>query len=617
MTEKPQKEMETKEVDNKAELLSLLNMRADRAERFTTSEFIESVKRDINGYEAKSPNVAGITGITTSRAVQDALNSRYDYVIPMIFTNTEAAKAELFDRIPDLIFKGRGQDDDVKKEKIDATYEYLKDKLDLESFAWSAAHWFILSGFVSATIGYDVKTHKEKVYDPESQEELMDETGSPVMRPVYDNDDPTIEVDNPLKTFFAPSSEFDIDASKVDYKVWWSTLGVEEIKDKYGIKLEGNYTEEFTKDGDEKHPDCQKVKTYFYCGTLPEEMSKLVEDWEAGAIYYIIFTTGKILFSERKPRKSYKLCRWYSQPNKFFGFGFGAIGAQFQKEKSTRVGQRIRLADVAAYPKYAVKNDGKNKIDPGQLKDPRELVVIPYETDAPSIIQPGDLSNVVTAAEQSAESDAQAAFGMLDISSGAQQSSTVKTATGQTIFAEAAARRLRQAKRLFMKFYRACVIELFKQCQENWNEEKLISITDADGVDKEIAVSKYDLQDIDFDKDLDIDAESVSVNKDVVRQQMIDLYDKVKDDPMVKRDVVFKDMLRIGFNQQNPARYIKESMVAPGTPLVNPQTGEQFVIGEGGDIQPAQPEMPTEQSSEVTPAPTQPGISGGVAGQAY
>jgi len=558
---------------NTQDLLSLLNTRLDRAERFTTDEFIDSVKRNITDYEAKTPGINDLLAKTSSQSIQLALNSRYDYVIPMIFTNTEAAKAEMFDRLPDLIFKGRGKDDDTKKEKVEATYEYLKDKLDLESFAWNAAHWFILSGFTGANIGYKVSTHNEKVYDPKTEEEILDEEGKPSMRPVYDDDDPTIEVDNPLRTFYSPSSEFDVDGNKVDYKVWWSTMGVEEIEETYGEKMEGNYTEEYTKEDDKEKTDCQKVKIFFYCGTIPEENKDQVENWEAGAIYYIIFTPGKVLFSERKDRKTFKLCRWYSQPNKFFGFGFGNIGAQFQKEKSTRVGQRIRLADAAAYFKYAVKNDGKNKIDPNQLKDPRELTVLFYETEAPSVLQPGDLSGVVSAAEQSAESDAQAAFGMLDISLGAQNSTTVKTATGQTIFAEASQKRIRQAKRLFMKFYRACVIELFKQCQENWNEDKLISITDENGQTKEVPISKYDLKDIDFDKDLEIDSESVSVNKDVVRQQMIELYDKVKDDPTVDRQAVFRDLIRIGFGQNNPDRYIKQAIIEPGTTLVNPSTG--------------------------------------------
>lgn len=613
----------TKEKE-KPSLLQLLNSRKERAEKFTSDEFIQQVKRDVEAYEAKMPGISDILGKTSANRLQMALNYRYDYVIPMVFTNTEAAKASLFERLPDLIIRGRGEDDDIKAMKINAVYEYLKDKLDLDTFAWTAAHWFILSGFVSSTIGYKTEAHREKIYDEETSEVMLDEMGEEVIQEAYSYDDPTIEVDDPLKTWFAPASKFDVDAHGVDYKVWWDALDPKDIEKMYGEKIEGNYEEEYSdsKDDEKIKGDSKKCKTYFYCGQLPEDVKDDVENYSEDSEYYVIFTSNKILYLEKKKRKTYKLCRWYANPNDFFGYGYGRIGAPFQKEKSTRVGQRIRLADIAAYPKYAVKNDGKNKIKPEQLKDPRENIIIPYETEVPTILQPGNLSGVVTEAEQAAESDAQAAFGLLDISSGAQESSTVKTATGQTIFAEASQRRIKQAKRIFMKFYRACLIELFKQCQDNWHEGKLITITDDEGNSQDITVTREDLKDIDFDKDIIIDAESVSVNKDVVREQMIALYDKVKDDPLIERKTIFKDMIRKGFEVSNPDRYIKKSELPVGATLVDPSTGEQYTIDEGGELVPASqmaetaPSSP-DQSNSGMPAPSQSGMSGAMAGSPY
>lgn len=605
-------------------LLKVLNSRKERAEKFTSDEFIDQVKRDVEAYEAKMPGISDILGAKTSNRLQQALNYRYDYVIPMVFTNTEAAKASLFERLPDLIIKSRGKDDDEKAMKINAVYEYLKDKLDLDTFAWDAAHWFILSGFVSATIGYKTETHKEKVYDKE--EIMLDENGQEVIEEKYDYDDPTIEVDNPLKTWFAPSSKFDVDAKGVDYKVWWDALDSKYIKEQYGEEVEGNYEEEVSNGDDKSNKDAKKCKTFFYCGCLPEEAKDDVEaygeTYSENSEYYVIFNNNKVLFVQRKLRKTYKLCRWYANPTDFFGYGFGKIGTPFQREKSVRVGQRIRLADIAAYPKYTVKNDGKNKIKPEQLKDPRENILLEYETEAPNVLQPGNLSGVVTEAEQSAESDAQAAFGLLDISSGAQESSTVKTATGQTIFAEASQRRIKQAKRIFMKFYRACLIELFKQCQDNWDSEKLVTITDEEGNSEEISITRNDLKDIDFDKDIIIDAESVSVNKDVVREQMIALYDKVKDDPLIERKTIFKDMLRRGFEITNPDRYIKQSNIPAGTQLIDPSTGEQYIIDEGGELVPASQmaeQAPSSPEEGINPmsAPSQAGMSGAVAGGAF
>lgn len=601
----------------KLALLQLLNSRRERAEKFTSDEFIQQVKRDIEAYEAKMPGIDDVLGKNSSNRLQQALNYRYDYIIPLVFTNTEAAKASLFERLPDLIIRSRGKDDDLKAEKIDAVYDYLKDKLDLDTFAWTAAHWFILSGFTSATIGYKTVTRKEKVYD-EMGEVMLDENGEELTQEVYEYDDPTIEVDNPLRTWFAPSGKFDVDAKDVDYKVWWDALDPKDIEKMYGEKVEGNYEEEYSEEKDESlKKDTKKCKTYFYCGKLPESCSEDVKNYSEDSEYYVIFTPNKILYTKKKSRKTYKLCRWYANPTNFFGYGFGKIGTPFQKEKSTRVGQRIRLADIAAYPKYAVKNDGKNKINPDQLKDPRENVIIPYESEVPTILQPGNLSGVVSEAEQSAESDAQAAFGLLDISGGAQESSTVKTATGQTIFAEASQRRIKQAKRMFMKFYRACIIELFKQCQDNWDSEKIITLTDDDGNTEDISVTRDDLKNIDFDKDIIIDAESVSVNKDVVREQMIALYDKIKDDPLVERKAVFKDMVRKGFDVSDPNRYIKQSTIPAGTTLVDPSTGEQYTIDEGGELIPASQMAETAPSSPDQTATSQAGMSGAMAGSAY
>ena len=77
---------------------------------------------------------------------------------------------------------------------------------------------------------------------------------------------------------------------------------------------------------------------------------------------------------------------------------------------------------------------------------------------------------------------------------------------------------------------------LLKLCQANWQSDKLVTITDEEsGEDMEVNISPDDLSDIDFDKDVDIDPESVTINKDVLRAQAIELYNITKDDPLVER----------------------------------------------------------------------------------
>ncbi len=225
-----------------------------------------------------------------------------------------------------------------------------------------------------------------------------------------------------------------------------------------------------------------------------------------------------------------------------------------------------------------------------------------YETEPPALLQPGNLAEVVTASEQAADRDAQQAFGLMDLSQGTQNTTTVDTATGQTIFAEAAERRVRMAKKTFMRFYKEIVIMLLKLAQQNWEETKMVSITDDDGQDTLESVSREDLADVDFDHDIEIDTESTSVNKDLVREQYIALYDKVKDDPLINRRPVFQDMVRYGFDVKSPERYMKDLELPPGTMLID-QNGNQYTVDESGELisAHAQEEMATP-SGEETPA---------------
>jgi hypothetical protein len=564
-------------------LLQLLKDRFTQAEKFTKKKYIDDVTRSVEDYEAREMN---LTEVVKSSGM-DAINKRYEFVIPLIFTNTEAMKSSLWDRLPDLIFKGRGAQDDDKKRKVEAAYEYLKDKLDLESFAVNASHWFILTGFVSAHASFKSEAYDVPMYDELGQPILDPLTGQPQMQTLYSYNDPVLELSDPEKEYFSAEAEFSVDAKGVPFQFRKKLMTVEEIKRIYDVKVEPDAQldiEGYNKESDaEVADDTKRATVYFYYGSIPEELKEEVEDWQPGAEYYIIYTSKKILYKERRDERLCRLAKWYGTPNSFFGFGLGKIGRQFQKEKSIRRGQQIRLADVAAFPKYAIKNDGVNNINLKDLLDPRAEVVILYESEAPQILQPGNLAQVVTAAEESADRDAQQAFGLMDLSSGAQQSSTVDTATGQTIFAEAAEKRVRFAKKTFMKFYQSVVIMLLKLAQENWDETKLITITDEEGNDVDVQVSREDLSDINFDTDIEIDAESASVNKDVEREQYISLYDKTKDDPIINRRPLFQDMVRYGFKIRSPERYMRELDLPPGTILMD-QQGNQYIIDKTGDL---------------------------------
>lgn len=580
-------------------LLDCLKDRYSQAEKYTKANFIDDIERSVSDYDAREVSLAD----TIKSSGAKGINQRYEFVIPLIFTNTESMKASLWDRLPDLIFKGRGTDDEDKKRKVEAAYKYLKDKLDLETFAFAASHWFILGGFVSAFASFKSETYDAPIYDDNGTPQIDPLTGETSSQTLYSYNDPVLELGDPRKVFYSSESEYSINADKVPFLFRTKLMTVEEIEKTYGVKVDpdtelsiNNY------DAKENQDDIKRSKVCFYLGSLPEQVKKEVKDWESGVDFMVIYTDKKILYNERQAEKLCKLAKWYGQPNAFFGFGFGKIGRQFQKEKSIRRGQEIRLADVAAYPKWAIKNDGVNKIDISKLIDPRENIVLTYESDPPSILAPGDLSKVVTAAAQEADQDAQQAFGMMDISQGSQNATVVKTATGQSIFADAAEKRVKLAKNNFMKFYQAVVIMLLKLCQANWDEEKLVTITDEDGQEQEVSISREDLQGIDFDKDIEINAESASSNKDVMRQQYISLYDKVKDDPLIDRKPVFKDMVRYGFDIRSPERYLNKSTLQPGMALSD-QMGNQYVVDKSGQVVSAQDmnELGTPSGQDNTP----------------
>lgn len=596
-------------------LLDLLNLRKETSTTFS-EDFHNRVKRDLKVYNAEQPTVLDALNIDLS----DIPNKRYQFTIPLVFTNHEAMMASMFDRLPELMFTKGGQQDETKKQKVQAAYEYLQDKLDLEMVLTDVAWWMILSGFSSAHNSYQVISREVPLYDQMTGEPVIDPTTGEVMTRVeYEYDDPVVEVGDPEKESYSPESEFTFDAKKVPFYIRTKKLSVQEIKDKYNKDVDPDTTLDGAKDvKDGVKSDVDRVMTYFFSGTLPKDVSGQVKGWTADTIYYIIFTSKEVIYKktvQEHVKLNESLCRivkWLGAPTDFYGFGLGKLLAPFQREKSIRRGQMIRYADVAAYPKILVKSD--SKIDDSALNDPRENRVLIYADEKPEYLQPPQISQIVGDTNELADKDAQQVSGLMDISAGSQSSGTVDTATGQSIFADAAEKRVRKAKRTLMKWYKSEVILLLKLCQANWQSDKLVTITDeTTGDSQEVTVNAQDLSDIDFDKDVDIDPESVSINKDVLRAQAIELYNMTKDDPIVERREVVKHVYQNGFNVNDPERFIKEVEVPPGTVLVDPQSGQQFVVGESGELvsQQTQNEMaePTDQGS---PATTEAGIMGGV-----
>lgn len=542
-------------------LLDLLKYRLEVAKAFT-KEHQDEVERCVDDYELKRTEEEKLSLLNNP-------NKRYEFKIPYIFATHESMLSSMFDRVPDLVMRKRGVNDEEKVRKIKAAYEYLVDKLNLEGVMTESAWWFLLTGFVTAHGSYKSEYREVPVVNPDTGEVEVDEMGEPVTRIEYTYDDPVVRVGKPDKEFYSPESEFTNEGDKIPYMFTEEMMDVETIKNTYEKKVDPD-AEVKVEDLKSKKDstDLKRAKVYMYYGRIPEDTTdtKQIKDWDKNTEAYIVFTNKEILYAEGM--KNGKLCRfgkWHGRPTSFFGFGIGKTLREIQIEMSVRRGQQMRYADVAAFPKIAV--DVNTEFDSKAILDPREQVVLLYKDKPPAYLTPPDLSNTLLITEEKAREDAQFISGMLDLSKGAQDSQVVKTATGQTIFAEAAEKRIKQAKRQFGRYWRSVIVMLLELARDNWQEDKIALITDQNGMEQEISISSEDLKDIDFDLDLDIDMESVSVNKEALRAQSIELYDKFKDDPMIDRKMVVEKVLRDGFNENDPERFITEQGMQGNTPM--------------------------------------------------
>lgn len=604
--ENPEQDLEKYPED---QLLPFLQARKKLAKSFT-KQYREEVDKCIADYEAKEETLDFLHK-------KLSVNRRYEFVIPYIFATHESFLSSIFEKAPDLIITGRGAKDDKKARVVKAAYEYIWDKLDLDAFVTNSAWWFLLTGMASADIGFKSEFREVPAIDPDTGDEMVDEFGEPIMTIVYDYNDPTVETDEPKKIYFSPESRYSPDAKKIPYFFREALMYKDDVEDIYGRRPSATDELEISDlDADELkkfQDELDRTKTFKYYGSIPKKHEKLVNQilekkamesgeepdyWELNAPFYVCFTSSEVLHIEKRERdnRAIRTVRWHGRPDRFFGFGLGKTLRQFQKELSIRRGQQIRYADVAAYAKIAL--EATSTTDPKSLQDPRENVVVTYTDKPPSYIAPPDLSNTLVLTEEKAREDAQFVSGMLDMSKGAQDSRTVDTATGQMIFAESAEKRVKKARKELGKYLREVVIQLLKLCAMYWDETKLYTITDEDGNDIDVLMTAEDLRDIDFDTDIDIDLESISVNKDIMREQVVALYDKTKDDPLIERRRVFKLLLRDGFNIKNPDLYIKESELHPGMVLVEPESGQQFEVGEDGELMPVEVQ---QELAEPTP----------------
>jgi hypothetical protein len=366
-----------------------------------------------------------------------------------------------------------------------------------------------------------------------------------------------------MRTFYAPDSEFDVKgANRIPYFVREKLMEKPQVARQYEISEdEIQASEELKISGykantPEGKDDIKRVRVMYYCGQLPKDVAEEVDDYSEEAIYYVVHTTDKIL-SINVDNKYTTLAKWFGSPNDFFGFGIGKTLRSVQKEMSIRRGQQVRYADLYAFPWLTI--EAGTQLDPNALQDVQKRKPLVYTGTPPQFIVPPTMPATIVNADQIARSDAQFISGTLDLSKGAQETNTVKTATGQQLFAQSADKRINKARKALGKFFKYSVINLFKLCADNWEEGKIITITDEEGMTNDIPVDLEMLKTVDFDTDIDISLDNIMVNENTLAERAIALYDKIKDDPMVDRQAIFVDfLLKKGFRIKNPEKYITQ-----------------------------------------------------------
>lgn len=584
-------------------LLQTLNTIVSVNKAFT-KKFHDEVKRNLDDYEAVRTEV-GRDGKKSGVYNRHVTSSRYDITVPYIFATHESMTSAFFENMPDLVISGRTSKTD-KVEIIKATYEYLKDTADLDEFLGISAWWFFLVGMVKADVEF--KSEIES-YTPQldmAGQPMVDEMGEAVQIPVYAYNDPYATVENPLKVFFSPESEFTIDGKKVPNYVKERLVSVDEIMDVYGVEVDPDTSLEVDDLGDEKGSDgyLKRAKVFYFYGQLPstvkDDLAEKGVEWSYKQNYKIYFTKNELLLAEEITEKPCKFARFYTNLNKFFGFGLGKTLKPFQEDMSVRRSQQIAYADRFAFPWLTVPND--TKVDPKALMDYQKRTPLTYSGDKPpEYIVPPQMPSAITDADAASRSDAQFVSGTLDISKGAQQTNTVKTATGQQLFAQSQDKRLQKARKAIAKYYREVVIQMFKQARDNWGDDhKEVTYTSDDGQSMDIVITAEDLKDIDFDTDIDFNLDNVSVNQDIMSQRWISLLEQSVNVVTADQDKIFKKVLKESYKIPNPEFYTKV------VPEIDPNTGLPMADPMGGMPPTENPEsIPQEQSmgGQLAPQP--------------
>lgn len=524
----------------------------DRASKFT-SPFNTEVKQNNRIYE----DIPSSLDLSVDNMQRTRAMLRKNKRLPsfVVFQSVESAKASLLDKLFNIVVKFRGGTDDDVRGIVENVIRYIEKQGGFEDIQIKLAHQYLLHGFVSA--------HATISDNPREDEDV----------------DPTIKVHEPSKTYFSADTEPNETQLDVPFVISEVLLSPSKIKRLYGVEHEAS---DATTDSPDKQGN--RVKCYVFMGECEYEDE-----------YYQIFSVfsdKKVIHVSEIEGQVVRTASLFRRQEKVFGFGLAQLLQTHQAEKSIRRAQQIKAANKLAYSKWLIPKG--QTIDKNDLINDDVDAVISYDSDPkmggkPEVAKTPEMNPIVIQENERLDQEIQKIPGLFELSTG-NNSTVVKTATGQSIFSESTEKLVKLRRRPLATMYLNLMIDCLKLAQANWTINKTVTVADPDtGEETEATINIERFKAIDLDKDVEIDVESAQFNRDIVKAQQIDMFNTLKDIPGIDIRVLAEQLIKNGYEEKNPARYFRKNGLQEGAKLIDQATGQIYVVDKFGQVN--QPEV--------------------------
>jgi hypothetical protein len=556
-----------KDTEKNSVLLETLNYRLSLSTAFD-KKYKEDVAVWIKDYEIETLPQAKIEDLDNIMQ------------IPYIFSTIESNLPSIFETVPSVIMTQRGKEDREFTEFADKVWDYVATITHLEEVIEEGGQDFLIAGL--GVFYYGWKLIEEEV-EQEVPVPLMNEDGTPVMdeggQPVVQTtiekvkvavvDQPFVEALSYKNVDFSPESQFVVDDedNKIPYIISKVTMTPDEYEERYGkapsdesiSQLDVKDLQKDTKMEDIsdviQKEDLKRVEVYHYFGTLPKKTAK-DENWRSDKVYYTCFTKAEICKQpQHLKKKNFLLAGNYGANSKFHRFGEPKILRELEQDVSLG---RSRIMDIRDKWGLKVWIPQGVEVDEAALKRSGDFTLLRgIGQTPPQYLTPPPPPETIMSGIEMSRSDIQMVSAQLDISRGGDQS-VVDTATGQKIFQQATDKRNGRKRKKLANVIKAMAKNLLIICAENWDIETFAKITDMDAeADQEVLTQYIDqLKNLGMEYDVEIEIESITTNKETMSAQAIALYRETKDDPLVNREEILKEALKIGFNKKDFERFL-------------------------------------------------------------